>query len=43
MEEEQRKLFKLDGDSKDGKKKKEKDIYLEECLNILQDMITLKK
>ena len=43
VEEEQRKLFKLDGDSKDGKKKKEKDIYLEECLNILQDMITLKK
>lgn len=43
VEEEQRKLFKLDTDSKDGKKKKEKDIYLEECLNILQDMITLKK
>lgn len=43
VEEEQRKLFKLDGDTKDGKKKKEKDIYLEECLNILQDMITLKK
>ncbi|MBO5694680.1 MAG: carboxy terminal-processing peptidase [Lentisphaeria bacterium] len=42
VEEEQRKMFKLDGDSKDGKKKKEKDIYLEECLNILQDMITLK-
>ena len=41
VEEEQLKMFKLDQDSKE-KEKKQKDIYLDESLNVLLDMITLK-
>ncbi len=39
MEEEQRKLFNLD---QDAKEKKQKDICLDESLQVLQDMISLK-
>lgn len=41
VEEEQLKMFKLDQDSKKDEKK-QKDIYLDESLNVLLDMITLK-
>ena len=41
VEEEQLKMFKLDQDSKE-KEKKQKDIYLDESLNVLLDMISLK-
>ena len=41
VEEEQLKMFKLDQDSKEDKKK-QKDIYLDESLNVLMDMITQK-
>ena len=41
ISEEQLKMFKLDQDSKE-KEKKQKDIYLDESLNVLLDMITLK-
>ena len=41
VEEEQLKMFKLDQDSKE-KEEKQKDIYLDESLNVLLDMISLK-
>ena len=41
VEEEQLKMFKLDQDSKKDEKK-QKDIYLDESLNVLLDMISLK-